>query len=222
MNTLKELRIRKTSENHLSLFLTFADSEYWVQRVFNAADLDALASGFATVTDCYHKIEGIGDQWLLYDLDTGRMNRASGELTISYRRLTVPRFIAKLLGRLLRSMPIDASIDVPQATRDRWVRVWGQATGSVEIECSDGARQLLALYGDDPELADRIEHIKQIARNRTSAKYQRARIELYADQCDTSGFYWCAYAPDGLRIMNGGIINHSRQYCRVPDWSIHT
>jgi hypothetical protein len=117
-------------------------------------------------------------------------------------------------------------------------RLYGQGKGRIEVVYQDryGAKpgtaaskiaDLAELTKDLPfekSFAKRFENVKQIALNSTRGHHETARVTISNDSSRaddwTDGYYWTAQDSRGRRIMNGGIINHSRE--GGHDWSIHT
>lgn len=119
---------------------------------------------------------------------------------------------------------------------ERLIRLHGQGRGKVKFRFpawDEGrtrrhVKECLKIcdksFRQNPEreehrrLRERLKRLRNIAINSTHSTSDTAVINLSKD---SDGFYWVAQSPHGYRIMNGGVINHSRDPLN-PDWSTHT
>ncbi|OHD23789.1 MAG: hypothetical protein A2Y38_17000 [Spirochaetes bacterium GWB1_59_5] len=188
-------------------------------------------------SDGYHKLSVMTDTWSFYNVECPPEN--IGVVRNHFWRATFPTFAARALARHLRQvargMRKDQSIDIkiPIATRARWLKLYGQGKGSVEI--LPGSEETLAQLQADIEadnaahagerrqsssLADQFAHLQRIALNRTFWYRDRAKLKLYRER--DGGYYgWAAYDPCGNFIMNGAVVDHSKGEGK-PNWSTHT
>lgn len=204
--------------------------------VMTQAEFELAVRGGGEFSDGYHKLSVLTDTWSFVNLEYPREN--IGVMRNHFWRATFPTFAARALARLLKMtasrMRKDQSIDIkiPMTTRKRWLKLYGQGKGSVEI--LPGTDETLAQLQADIDadnaahagerrssLADQFAHLQRIALNRTFWYRDRAKLKLYRER--DGGYYgWAAYDPHGNFIMNGAMVNHSKEEGAKPNWSTHT
>jgi hypothetical protein len=193
---------------------------------------DILFKGM-TAHDLLRRIELTGDSVLVYSVDgLAYEGPDSGRREIKYRRIRFPDYVWRVLlryGKLVRPKLIAADrnssyidryreVDLSLARRQRWLKLYGCGKGQLQVTMQDETREFfVACAAKSEEFVERYRNVEQIALNSTRSFADVAKLTISKDW---DGFYWCAYAPSGRRIMNGGIINHGTP--EKPDWSIHT
>lgn len=212
--------------------------------VLTRQQLSAIVDGrMSAVEDGYHKATVHGDNWFFYDMD-GIPREKFGTMKVPFYNATLPLTFMKAVLRLCKKtwalldkgrreakeagtnrydLPDRINIPVSQAHRDRSSRLYGQGKGKVILDFGDWKSEettafwekTLAEGGDT--FARCVSGILAIAANSTWGFHQKARLRISKD---LDGFNWAAYRPNGAFIMNGGLVNHSRE--GGQDWSSHT
>lgn len=213
--------------------------------VLTRSELFELVHGrTSTAEDGYNKLTVHGDNWFFYKMEC--IPRAkSGDMAVPYCNATLPRTFMKAVNRLCRktwglqgkgyatvldekgntyNLPDRIYIDISQKHRDHMTRLYGQGQGRVEIDFGDWKSEEIEAHWNKciaeggQKFTDSVERLLTIAGNSTWGFHQTARLRVSKDD---RSFYWAAYRPDGKQIMNGGLINHSKED-DGHDWSIHT
>jgi len=189
--------------------------------VLEESELHGMAmSTVSALEDGYHKLSRFGDSVTFYDFMPP--GSGAGEVKVKYATLNMPRAFWRYLERIARTywnlerraravqdsdtawrIPRLETV-IPQATLARFVQRYGHGRGAVNVETTERLRAEMA---SDELLRERVEYVTRIAQNSTRSVYQTARLAI---QNDGESYYWCAIAPSGRRVMNGGIIKHDR------------
>lgn len=190
-----------------------------------------------TISDGFHKLQCHGDTCVFYDLEFP--NEDQGVANIRYARVSIPTYVRKLMLRVAnrlwkedeklsadqRYTRQEPTISFSKERIERWLKLYGEQTGSVEFNMSPETLAFMekCLAEDNPTekhmaFQNSLNHIRQIALNTTRAFFQTATVNLYKD---LDGFNWSVYTPKKQFIMNGGIVNHSHNP-NETSWSIHT
>lgn len=205
---------------------------------------DLLTGKRTTAEDGYHQVVVHGDSWLFYDMEALGGAKKSGNLSVPFYRANMPHTFMKAVLRLCKKtwkllingyydctiskgnkydLPHRIEIVVSKKHCERVERLYGQGLGNVVIDFGDWkpeeaikAWTFNSLNGGE-SFNRCVERLICIARNQTWGFHQTAKLGVSKDG---DGFYWVAYSPSGRRIMNGGLVNHSRD--GGNDWSTHT
>lgn len=203
-------------------------------------DLIALHKG-GTVADIYRRFETRSDGLFVCDLDAVLgSSRRSGEATVRFVTLPIPHAVLPALRRWARAVwaaqeraiaaleADGAGYDAVRAAGtvrvdlapyvERWERDYGQGKGAAVMLADDRTVAMLeaarALGGN---LEGRLDQLANIARNRTTARWERAEWRLHRDSGDLADPCF-TFKVGG---MFGGLVNHAP--AGAPgDWSLHT
>lgn len=214
---------------------TCSDGERRFWFVFTRSEFEGIVAGrVSEVADGYHRLSVCGDRWTFYDIDeVMSASKGHGRASVRFLILDIPRIVAKILlrcaNRMLKADSVARSLalpllhtsrtelEIPQATRERWSRVYGQGSGRVVwdfgeyypeearrrteklFESYTGRRSLSTLYG--------------LAAGRTFAAYETAVVQVRPDGRDGDLYFQAGR-------FNGGVINHGQD--GSDDWSVHT
>jgi hypothetical protein len=184
-----------------------------------------LVGRLSGCSDCSHNLRRFGELYTFYDMEFSRHVR--GVMHVPFVNVSIPRYVAKILDRVvrmaLRGCEPDGgriTVELSFATRERWMRQYGQGTGKVNVDVSDEKSAAffteMCTHGGET-FARCIENLKDIARNTTYRHTDVGTVKLFKDY---DGFYFCIITPRGSQGLNGGVINHGRD--GKYDWSTHT
>ena len=174
--------------------------------------------------DCAHNVRRFCELYTFFDMEYSAKN--SGVMQVPFVNMQIPHYVARILKRAVKATLKRCEpggerlqVDLPWATRDRWMRHYGQATGKVAIEVDERCRDAFdtAVAAHDESFDRCIDNLQRIAKNGTYRHTETGTVKLFHDH---AGFYFCILAPDGRRTLNGGVINHGRD--GKQDWSTHT
>lgn len=195
---------------------------------FSRPEIESLVSGKTyTAADGYYKLELCGDLWTFYHFELP--SRSEGEAKVPYRRVTLPRFVIEMLLRQARkiwaaqaTVPYDDQYRLPRVEieltakqRERYVRMYGQATGRVNVDVDERASESFARDSAESKVfAERIEYLSRIAKNTTYAYCDTAVLKVFKDG---DSYFWNALTPSGRSTLHGGLIRRE-----AGDWSVHT
>lgn len=197
-------------------------------------EFESIVNGkSSSANDIAHNFRAMGDHWTFYDLDFSR--EASGIMQVPYLTVNVPKFIQQLILTVAKRIwamyhkafdtnPSEAQyldrvkLEFSQATRDRWVRLYGFGKGKVVLDIDPQVQERFDEHMKNDQFQKRIEYLKQIALNSTIAFFETGTVKISKDW---DGYYWRALNPHGQQRMVGGLVNHSREPGKF-DWSIHT
>lgn len=121
-------------------------------------------------------------------------------------------------------------LDVTQAQREHFTKLYGQGRGQVVVEHggykSEETIEQLAIDMKDPDFVRQYEGKVQMARNSTNGFHQTAKLYIRLDSQPrkdgiSPGYYWQAYNGKGQTIMNGAVLPHYDNE-NNPHWSTHT
>ena len=208
----------ETGLQYLSFFMTIYE--------FN----DLMDGRVSSLTDCSHNVRSIGSNFMFYDMEYAR--DARGVLQIPYACIDIPSQVCKILKRavrmLLRNCPDEsASRDRPEfhismENRERWSRQYGIGKGKVEVvaEPETIAYVEKCKAEGDKTFLHSLETVTRIARNTTSKHTESGKLHMSKYSRHDGEINWCAYTPQGVFRMNGGIIDHGKD--GNHDWSVHT
>jgi len=201
---------------------------------FTLSEFEGLLRGrLSGCNDLGHNVRRIGECYTFYDMEFS--TKARGVMHVPFVNLQIPHHVGLILLRavcmVLRHCKPEGNgnydprreIVLSYATRDRWMRVYGQGTGEARLEFrSQDAADLydFCLDKGGKPFKERIEQLLQIAKNGTWKRGEVGTVTLCGALHDPSGFDFGIYLPNGKMSMNGGLINHSRD--GGHDWSIHT
>jgi hypothetical protein len=207
---------RTDGMNYVSFFMT--EEEF----------TGVMKGEIGAVTDIGHNLRVDGERFTFFDLDLGYRHETRGIMRVPYVIMMVPYHVRKILLRAVqrtwnRCLPDGdrLRIDIPLATRERWLSKYGQGKGEVLIDLVNGEKT--KEFFDECQAAggktfsDCIDRLVAIARNTTFKNNERGVVKLFKDW---DGFYFNILGPDGHSRMNGGVINHGRD--GTHDWSTHT
>ena len=222
---------------------------------FRREDFELFGSGRPfTLKDLYRQCSSYGGDDVLYaDMtevhDRGRRDR--GVAKVPFYAAEIPAFVRKWMLRMARRVwdhPAfvaadryqrpEVEIPIPEALREKFIRLYGYGKGQVEVELGDNVEsetKRLATFSQDPSFVEKLEHVKSIARNSTRGFHQRAFLYVHAYERDAE-CYWVAKSPKRHTIMNGGLIFHGKHDAfgsgsaptfavtlePTDGWSIHT
>ncbi len=212
--------------------------------VMSRQELTTLMDGRTNVVkDGYHNATVYGDSWFFYDMD-GVPREKFGNMKVPFYNAILPRTFMKTVLRLCKKtwaliakgrkdaelagtnkydLPGRINIEISQKHRTRSSRLYGQGKGRVELDFGDWKPEETTVFWEQclaeggKTFSRCVEGILAIAANSTWGFHQVARLRISKD---LDGFNWCAFTPKGQRIMNGGLVNHSRE--GGHDWSSHT
>lgn len=209
--------------------------------VFLQEEFERAAREGGEYADIAHRCSIMGDLWTLYDLEFG--GPAVGQMRGWYVRMDFPVDAVRAVARYLRiiASKMDGTwtaerdqssrdVEITVAMRERWLKKYGQGKGQVKLVIEPETEQRLKLDIEQDEAAyagtrreyrsmkDQFEGLLCIARNSTYNFRQVAELRVSKDM---DSYYWVAITPKGGRIMNGGLIQHSKDPSK-PSWSTHT
>ena len=198
---------------------------------FTHEEFTGLLTGkLSGCNDCSHNVRAFGELLTFYDLEFSRETR--GRVTVPFVNLHIPHYVGKFLVRavqhtLAKCVPDGDRItfSIPWATRERWMRLYGQGTGSVVLDVVDGYPKIDAVRDFYAECEQKggetfarcVENLKAIGLNSTYRHTDTATVKLSKD---LDGWYFRILRPDGRCTLNGGVVNHGRD--GKHDWSTHT
>jgi len=184
-----------------------------------------------TLNDIRHRMNICGDTITFYDFEFPS-HRSSGTFEVPFLSLEIPRFVRKMILRIGRNIwsnlrknyseenryktPTEFQFTEKQA--EKLLSKYGQAKGSVDLQIQEEIAGRFEEDKKDPQFRNMFERLQCIARNSTDAVHQQSHLQIFRD---SDSYYWQALTPKNKRIMNGGLIQHSRDKDK-PDWSIHT
>lgn len=191
---------------------------------------DIVMGRSSSACDIGHNLRAFGDMWTFFDLDFP--SKAEGVMQVPYVNLMVPKQAqlimlkaAKRVWAGLKKNPPENRYDAPrvsitlsQSWRDRMMRLYGVGKGKVQLDLRGVSELQLEKECQTESFKHAFERVKTIAQNSTRAYFQTATLYISKDRED---YYWIARNPKGFTIMNGGIVNHSKDG-DAPDWSCHT
>lgn len=190
------------------------------------ADFVGLLTGkIDSLTDGYHGVRRFCEDYTFINMEFPRESR--GVAKVPFVRLNIPHQVARVLVRAVRMtlkgcVP-DADrkkIEIPLATRERWMRQYGQATGKVRFEIPEDQHAYYtrcAVTGGE-SFANCIDNLERYACNSTWRHTDTSVVRLSKDR---NGWYFCIFTPKGNRTLNGGVINHGAAE-GDQNWSTHT
>jgi hypothetical protein len=184
--------------------------------VFRHEEFQAFADGSRwTFEDGYHKLNNFVEYCTFYDLQIP--SGEYGEAKVPYFNVIIPMFLRRAIARLAkRVVPTLDDGDVyeiePTPERvERWMKLYGQGTGSVEVEVAEQVREQYEANVGRANFDENVARLKQIALNSTSCWLHNRKVHL---SYDFAGFFFTVPG------MHGGLINHGTE--ESPDWSLHT
>lgn len=192
-------------------------------------------------SDLTTKLDKLSEYWTFYRFELPRGD--AGTFQVPYRRIFFPRtFMRLMLRRIQRVWAMQAAAlangaepyDVPRVRievsaneRARATRLYGQGHGRIRV-VTTGAETVDFLTRCQEEAGPTFKRqfasLEQIARNSTYGHHETATLYIHRDGREWwEGFYWSIANPRGVRVMNGGLINHGHREGRPDhDWSVHT
>lgn len=230
MNTLKSMRIEVWTDGDTQMCAIRGESDNkpglsYIWFVMFRKEFTALVEGkVGMLQDGYHKLDSMGDRWTFFDMQMP--SRSHGEMTIPFLSIEMPLFVQQLLLRKATHIweaqkgmkqTDKVSIELTQEMRDRWMRKYGQGKGKVKWNIPEDLQARVDQHKSDKRFAECLDRINQIALNRTEGWFDTAEVRIGSDR---ESYWWSAFAPSGKMVMNGGLVNHSRD--DGFDWSIHT
>lgn len=173
-----------------------------------------------------------------------------GVAQVAYYAATIPMFVRKLIEQYglriwkrqeeeIRNTPEDErwkvlgqkhEISFSAETCARMTRLYGQGKGRVELDFASHneskCRNALEQELSNSQFKDKLDAVRRIALNSTRGFHQTAQVRISIDSEDRQtgrvyGYYWVARNPQGNSIMNGAILDHSKNLGKT-DWSVHT
>ncbi len=234
MNTLKSMHIEVWSDNGRGMLSIRGDAHesakpglsYLWFLMFEREFRDIVSGRMTSAQDGYHKLDTMGDRWTFFDMQVPV--RSHGEMTIPYINLEVPLFVQQTLLRMceriwsagsgIKGATQKVTIHLTLQMRNRWIRKYGQGKGSVRWVVDADTQTRIDAHKSDAKFTSCIQHIEQIARNRTEGWFDTASVHMGKD---LDGYWWSCVSPNGNRVMTGGLVNHSRDESTF-DWSLHT
>ena len=231
MNTLKSMRMEVWTDGETQMCSIRAESDKkpglsYIWFVMFRSELTNVVNGQASMLQYgYHKLDTMGERWTFFDLQMP--SRSHGEMTIPYISIEVPRFVQQLLLRKATHIweaqtgmkqTDKVHIELTQEMRDRWLRKYGQGKGKVRWDILSELQARVDEHKSDKQFVKCLDNINQIALNRTEGWFDVASVRIGSDR---ESYWWRAYAPSGKMVMNGGLLNHSREEGKF-DWSLHT
>ena len=199
--------------------------------IFSEEELHNLAQGkLQSVSDLSHHLSVFGDSCTFYNMEFPRSD--SGQMTIPYFRLSLHRVFWRYLERIARFIWAQSrlaekerekdryysqqrvEIEIPLETLVRFQETYGTGKGNLIFNFSD---KFVEAYCYSDGLKEKLEMLKDIARNYTQSKWGTAMLIV---SNDGNGYYWSCWDNFGRRGLNGGLINHGQD--EQESWSIHT
>lgn len=190
-----------------------------------ADEFRAFCKGTAeSFNDIQHNMRSyFGDHCTFYDMEF--LTSEHGVMQVPYVNVSIPRFVRKALLRWAERRWKEEThmerpvIKISQERAERWIRLYGQGTGKIEIKMDETTKNFLnekLVEPDAESLQNMICRIESIARNNTNTFFETGIVRLWKDW---DGFNF-AVEKNKRRFLYGGIVNHGRD--GKPDWSIHT
>ena len=218
MDNLKDIRF-EFSEKYIRLYANCAEPYRRISFIFSVEEFTGFVTKYDThLSDIGHHIMVFGDICMIYDLSFPRKD--SGTLEVSYQKFTFPRQVRKMILRL-RNKVINSGIDlnkqeysfsISEKTAKRFLKMYGQGTGSVEIEVAENARAKYESSIGTDDFDKNIEYLVSMAKNST---YSWRHVEKVFLGNDFAGF---TFSVNGLF---GGLIRHQNND-GTHHWSLHT
>jgi hypothetical protein len=183
-----------------------------------------------TCSDIGHNVRRSGECFTFFDLDfsaqrQGIMHVPFVNVQISYQVCAILARAVRLAFRRVNSPGDSVKIDIPLPLRERWAREYGRGKGSADLDMTPETAAFLAECESAPApdeewrtVRSNVDRLIQIAKNNTYRRADRARVRLAKDW---DGFYFRIVRPDGSTVLNGGLVNHTRDG-GSPSWSTHT
>jgi hypothetical protein len=191
----------------------------WISFLLLGDDgLDLFAGRKGDFADGYHNLKCFGELWTFCNLDTLLQDGDAGEASVSYRRVTVPIPVQKMI--LADIEEAARAYDAQGGKREEiridysgrlagWSDYYGRGKGQIVVDGPES--EIVALKGE--KTFDRSwDNIERIARNTTHSKSDQGLIKVYRES--PTAFMWSAGS------LHGGLINHGDE--NAPDWSVHT
>ena len=199
---------------------------------FSREEFESLVNGKSnSAIDGYHSLRAFGDLWTFYDMEWPRESK--GVMKVPYFSIAFPQFIQELILKAAKriwalyhqAFEMDPEgrfdrfrLDLPQAMRDRWVRLYGRGKGKVVLEVEPQVKERFDEHMTNEQFRQQIDYLKQVAQNMTIAFFETSKVVI---QKDWDGYYFKEISPSGKVITVGGVVNHAREPGKF-DWSTHT